>query len=113
MVHKSGAAITGSAQAISPTCDAFECWHGVFVSAHSPELTRAFLRSTSQHSADQREHVDNVNMCILQPGVASVYCAIVQQTRDGCEFYIKDFPELAGCSYSEARRRLPDAVLYG
>ena len=49
----------------------------------------------------------------LQPGVASVYCAIVQQTRDGCEFYIKDFPELAGCSYSEARRRLPDAVLYG
>ena len=52
-------------------------------------------------------------MLILQPGVASVYCAIVQQTRDGCEFYIKDFPELAGCSYSEARRRLPDAVLYG
>ncbi len=31
----------------------------------------------------------------VQPGVASVYCAIVQQTRDGCEFYIKDFPELA------------------
>lgn len=40
-------------------------------------------------------------------------CAPVQQTREGCEFYIKDFPQLAGCKYSEARRRLPAAVLYG
>mmetsp|Transcript_19941 Transcript_19941/g.60258 ORF Transcript_19941/g.60258 Transcript_19941/m.60258 type:complete len:961 (+) Transcript_19941:333-3215(+) len=48
-----------------------------------------------------------------QPGVASVYCAIVQQTSDGCEFYIKSFPGLEGCTYQEARRRLPDAILYG
>lgn len=48
-----------------------------------------------------------------QPGVASVYCAIVQQTKDGCEFYIKHFPELGGCTFREARRRLPDVILYG
>ncbi len=45
--------------------------------------------------------------------MASVYCAIVQQTSDGCEFYIKGFPQLEGCSYRDARRRLPDAILYG
>ena len=46
-----------------------------------------------------------------QPGVASVYCAIVQQTRDGSEFYIKDFPELAGTCYADARRRFNSATL--
>ena len=42
-----------------------------------------------------------------------MYCAIVQQTREGCEFYIEHFPQLAGCTYGNARRRLPDVVLYG
>ena len=47
----------------------------------------------------------------MQPGVASVYCAIVQQTQDGSEFYIKDFPELAGSTYADARRRFNSATL--
>ena len=33
-----------------------------------------------------------------QPGVASVYCSIVQQTRTGAEFYIETFPELVSPS---------------
>ena len=47
----------------------------------------------------------------MQPGVASVYCAVVQQTHDGSEFYIKDFPELAGTCYADARRRFNSATL--
>jgi len=47
----------------------------------------------------------------VQPGVASVYCAVVQQTHDGSEFYIKDFPELAGTCYADARRRFNSATL--
>ena len=39
----------------------------------------------------------------LQPGVASVYCSIVQQTKNGVEFYIKHFPEVAGRPYADAR----------
>ena len=51
-----------------------------------------------------------MRLCV-QPGVASVYCAIVQQTTDGCEFYIKNFPTLYGSSYGDARRRFNGAVL--
>ncbi len=50
-------------------------------------------------------------MARAQPGVASVYCAVVQQTHDGSEFYIKDFPELAGTCYADARRRFNSATL--
>ena len=49
----------------------------------------------------------------IQPGVASVYCTIVQQTKDGVEFYLKRFPELEGKTFQEARRRFDDAVLCG
>lgn len=51
--------------------------------------------------------------CALQPGVASVYCSIVQQTRSGVEFYIKAFPELEGLSYRAARRSFDKAVICG
>ena len=35
--------------------------------------------------------------------MASVYCSIVQQTKNGIEFYIKHFPEVAGRPYADAR----------
>ena len=49
----------------------------------------------------------------MQPGVASVYCTIVQQTKEGVEFYLKNFPELEGKTFQEARRLFDDAVLCG
>ena len=49
----------------------------------------------------------------MQPGVASVYCTIVQQTQNGVEFYLKNFPQLAGKTFKEARRLFDDAVLIG
>ncbi len=39
----------------------------------------------------------------LQPGVASVYCSIVQQTSKSVEFFFKHFSMLEGKTYSEAR----------
>lgn len=49
----------------------------------------------------------------MQPGVASVYCSIVQQTQQGVEFYLKKFQQLAGKTFQEARRLFDDAVLVG
>ena len=49
----------------------------------------------------------------MQPGVASVYCTIVQQTKEGVEFYLKNFPGLEGKTFQEARRLFDDAVLCG
>lgn len=40
---------------------------------------------------------------VVQPGVASVYCSIVQQTSKSVEFFFKHFPILEGKTYSEAR----------
>lgn len=42
-----------------------------------------------------------------QPGIASVYSSIVQQTRSGVEFYIRAFPDLEGLTYGAARRAFP------
>ena len=42
-----------------------------------------------------------------QPGIASVYSSIVQQTRSGVEFYIRAFPDLEGLTYGAARRGFP------
>ena len=52
-------------------------------------------------------------LCFVQPGVASVYCTIVQQTQNGVEFYLKGFPQLAGKTFQEVRRLFDDAVLVG
>ncbi|KAK9815434.1 hypothetical protein WJX72_003650 [[Myrmecia] bisecta] len=49
----------------------------------------------------------------VAPGVASVYCTIVQQSRNGVEFYIKDFPELSGLTYGAARRCFDRAIICG
>lgn len=42
-----------------------------------------------------------------------MYCTIVQQTQRGVEFYLKQFPELAGKTFGQARRAFDDAVLCG
>jgi hypothetical protein len=42
----------------------------------------------------------------MQPGVASVYCSIVQQTSKSVEFFFKHFSMLEGKTYSEARYAL-------
>lgn len=50
---------------------------------------------------------------LLQPGVASVYCSIVQQTRTGVECYVRSFPQLHGLTFAEVRRRFDSAVAIG
>ncbi|KAL0047458.1 hypothetical protein WJX82_003858 [Trebouxia sp. C0006] len=49
----------------------------------------------------------------VQPGVASVYCSIVQQTSKSVEFFFKHFSMLEGKTYSEARRMFEMAVAVG
>ncbi|KAL3139211.1 hypothetical protein ABBQ32_005982 [Trebouxia sp. C0010 RCD-2024] len=49
----------------------------------------------------------------VQPGVASVYCSIVQQTSKSVEFFFKHFPILEGKTYAEARRMFETAVAVG
>ena len=53
-----------------------------------------------------------VTALLMQPGVASVYCSIVQQTKTGAEFYVEAFPELTGCNFQVCSMPLditPDA----
>ena len=49
----------------------------------------------------------------LQPGVASVYCTIVQQTHNGVELYVRQFPEMVGLTFGNIRRRFDTAVAVG
>jgi len=49
----------------------------------------------------------------LQPGVASVYCSIVQQTHNGVELYERQFNEMIGMTFGEIRRRFDTAVIVG
>lgn len=50
----------------------------------------------------QQRSKPHVCACV-QPGVASVYCSIVQQTRNGVECYCREFPQLEGLPFGEAR----------
>ena len=49
----------------------------------------------------------------LQPGVASVYCSIVQQTHNGVELYVRQFNDMIGMTFGEIRRRFDTAVIVG
>ena len=49
----------------------------------------------------------------LQPGVASVYCTIVQQSLEDVEFYIRNFPQFCGKSYAAVRRSFQQVVVCG
>ena len=68
-------------------------------------------RVRQTHLSGRRDMSLLLAQSAVQPGVASVYCAVVQQTTEGCEFYIKDFPQLYGAPYVEARRRFNNATL--
>ncbi len=49
----------------------------------------------------------------MQPGVASVYCTIVQQSLNGSEFYIREFKELTGMTFGAARRCFDGVIVVG
>ena len=49
----------------------------------------------------------------VQPGVASVHASILQKAPNGVSFYIRDFPQLAGMKYGDARRCFNTSVLCG
>ncbi|KAK9861239.1 hypothetical protein WJX84_011733 [Apatococcus fuscideae] len=49
----------------------------------------------------------------IQPGVASVYCSIVQQAEGTSGFYLKSFKELDGLSFGQARRAFNGVVVCG
>ena len=52
-------------------------------------------------------------MLALQPGVASVYCTIVQQTHNGVELYVRQFPDMVGMQFGDIRRRFESAIVVG
>ena len=39
---------------------------------------------------------------MLQPGVANVYCAVTQHSRNGATFYLANFPAMTGREYRYA-----------
>ena len=49
----------------------------------------------------------------MQPGVASVYCTIVQQSLEDVEFYIRNFPQFCGKSFAAVRRSFRQVVVCG
>ena len=49
----------------------------------------------------------------MQPGVASVYCTLVQQTHNGVELYVRQFPEMVGLQFGDIRQRFDTAVVVG
>ncbi|CAK0785418.1 hypothetical protein CVIRNUC_008627 [Coccomyxa viridis] len=73
-------------------------------SAQSLRLTRL---------SGQRDMSTLLAQSAFSPGVASVYCSIVQQTRNGVELYVREFSELVGMSFCEIRRRFDSAVVVG
>ena len=43
-------------------------------------------------------------VCLQQPGLASVFSCIVQQTREDVEFYTSPFPQFTGKTYAQVRQ---------
>lgn len=42
-----------------------------------------------------------------------MYCTIVQQTHNGVELYVRQFPEMVGLTFGDIRRRFDTAVAVG
>ena len=45
--------------------------------------------------------------------MASVYCTIVQQTHNGVELYVRQFPDMVGLTFGDIRRRFDTAIVVG
>lgn len=77
------------------------------------QQTRSAIKIDSCATLDQqgkgRIHTQTAPIW-AQPGIASVYSSIVQQTRSGVEFYIRAFPDLEGLTYGAARRAFPVGI---
>ncbi|KAL3158654.1 hypothetical protein ABBQ32_011397 [Trebouxia sp. C0010 RCD-2024] len=62
---------------------------------------------------DKRDITRLVAQSALQPGVASVHASVLQKAPNGVAFYIRNFPQLAGMTYGDARRRFSTSILCG
>ena len=49
----------------------------------------------------------------MQPGVASVHCAILQKSPGSVSFQLRNFKELGGKSFRDVRRRFTNAIICG
>ncbi|KAL3142871.1 hypothetical protein ABBQ38_003160 [Trebouxia sp. C0009 RCD-2024] len=49
----------------------------------------------------------------IQPGVANVYCAVTQHSRNGATFYLENFPIMTGREYRDVRRSFSQGVVCG
>lgn len=47
---------------------------------------------------------------VVQPGVANVYCAVTQHSRNGATFYLENFPSMTGREYRSSHCSLPHVV---
>ena len=50
---------------------------------------------------------------LLQPGVASVQCAILQKAPGSVSFHLRQFDSMEGLDYEDVRRRFSGAVICG
>ena len=50
---------------------------------------------------------------MVQPGVASVQCAILQKAPGSVSFYMRQFDNFEGREYEDVRRRFSGAVVCG
>lgn len=55
------------------------------------------------HMSDDAAMSDNSALMygcgVVQPGVANVYCAVTQHSRNGATFYLENFPSMTGREY--------------
>lgn len=49
----------------------------------------------------------------IQPGVANVYCAVTQHSRNGATFYLEHFPMMTGKTYRDVRRSFKQGIVCG
>ncbi|KAK9814063.1 hypothetical protein WJX72_000188 [[Myrmecia] bisecta] len=62
---------------------------------------------------DKQDITRLIAQSALQPGVASVHCAVLQKSSGSACLYLKDAGDLVGLSMGEVRRRFRQAVICG
>lgn len=48
----------------------------------------------------------------VQPGVANVYCAVTQHSRNGATFYLESFPSMTGRPYKYVLIEITNAFMH-